>query len=372
MESSHWEADADLADAVPGNTPPGTEYFVSHLSEAFWQHVTEVPYQYDLFQLLRRIDAESGSPFPMGTAPLPRYEPIRLGQEPSLSFAPSTIAKAAAREGTPLHEITTYSFGLFGPNGPLPLHLTEYVRERVYHGQDKSMLAFCNLFHHRLTMLFYRAWADAQPTVSHDRPDRRHFENYLSSLIGLGVSGQLNRDSLHLHAKHFMAGHLIRQSRDPEGLQKILSHYFSVPVAIVNNIPHWLKIDRQEQARLKTGRGMPRLGQSAFLGIAIRDVQHKFRIELGPMSRKQYNQFLPGSPKATQLRDWVRQYIGFEYIWDIRLIMDKDDVKGTTLGGTAMLGLNSWMQLEERSQNTDDLIFTLETLESVTSSSVNL
>ena len=192
----------------------------------------------------------------------------------------------APRANSPLHDVSIFSFGLFGPNGPLPLHLTEYVRERVYHHQDTTLLAFTNLFHHRLTLLFYRAWADAQPTVSLDRPDNRRFDEYLSSLIGIGQPAQQERDSINAHAKHFMAGHLIRHSRDPEGLSKILQQYFKVPVRIVENVPHWLRVEPREQARLKAGRGAPRLGESAFLGIAVRDIQHKFRIELGPMPQR--------------------------------------------------------------------------------------
>ena len=146
------------------------------LPDAFWRGVRETPWRYDLFQLLRRIDAQGGERYPLGRAPLPRHEMLRLGQEPSLSFAPSTLAQVAPRANSPLHDVSIFSFGLFGPNGPLPLHLTEYVRERVYHHQDTTLLAFTNLFHHRLTLLFYRAWADAQPTVSLDRPDNRRFD----------------------------------------------------------------------------------------------------------------------------------------------------------------------------------------------------
>lgn len=46
---------------------------------------------------------------------------------------------------------------------------------------------------------------------------------------------------------------------------------------------------------------MPRMGESAFLGVAVRDVQHKFRIEIGPLSAEEYNRFLRvkrGSPSC--------------------------------------------------------------------------
>lgn len=187
------------------------------LPDAFWRGVRETPWRYDLFQLLRRIDAQGGERYPLGRAPLPKFEPLRIGQQPSMGFAPSTVAEVRQREENGLHEVSILSFGLFGPNGPLPVHMTEYARERIHHHQDHSLSAFADLFHHRLTLLFYRAWADAQPAVSLDRDDNRRFEGYLASLIGMGQPAQMSKGSLSAHARFTHAGHLTRHGRDPEG-----------------------------------------------------------------------------------------------------------------------------------------------------------
>lgn len=333
------------------------------LPDDFWPRLIAQPYKTDLFQLLRRIDAQGGQAYPLGRAPLPRHEMLRLGQEPSLSFAPSTLSGVRPRPGTPLHEVSIYSFGLFGPNGPLPLHLTEYVRGRIHHHHDTALADFANLFHHRLTLLFYRAWADAQPTVSLDRPDNHKFDDYMSSLIGNGQPAQRNCDSLSDHAKHFMTGHLTRHSHDPEGLSKILRHYFRVPVRIVENVPQWMMVDRRDQAQLRKGRTARRLGQSSFLGIAVRDVQHKFRIELGPMPLETYEGFLPGGKLCQQLRDWVRQYLGIEFVWEVKLILAKASHGGMSLGGGQKLGLSSWSVTEKSRRDAGDLVFSLEGLE---------
>ncbi len=85
--------------------------------------------------------------------------------------------------------ISIYGFGLFGPNGPLPLHLTEYARERRRHHSDNTLSAFADLFHHRLILLFYRAWADAQSVNSLDRPDGHRFVDYVASLMNMGQAG---------------------------------------------------------------------------------------------------------------------------------------------------------------------------------------
>ncbi len=335
-------------------------HHLTRLPADFWAQRRTAPWRFDLFQLLRRVDAQGGQSYLLGRAPQPRHEPFRVGQEPSLAFAPATLASVSQREGSELHDISILSFGLFGPNGPLPLHMTEYARDRLYHHQDPSLTAFADIFHHRLTLLLYRAWADSQPTVSLDRSGKRPFENYLASMIGMGQPAQLERGSLSHHARFVAAGHLTRQARDAEGLEKVLRLYFQVPVKIVENVPHWMAIDKREQAQLKSGRGMPRLGESAFLGVAVRDVQHKIRIELGPLSLETYSQFLPGEIKAQELCDWLRQYLGIEFSWEVRLILLNEEASGVRLGQPQRLGYSSWLGMQPHSEPRGDLTFSPE------------
>ncbi|MEN4870900.1 type VI secretion system baseplate subunit TssG [Kosakonia cowanii] len=333
---------------------------LNSLPDAFWQNVMATPWRYDLFTLLRRVDARGGERYPLGRAPLPRFESLRVGQTPSLSFAPATLAGVKQREASPLYDVSIYSFGLFGPNGPLPIHLTEYARERIDHHQDESMSAFADLFHHRLTLLFYRAWADAQPTVSLDRKDNNRFEHYIASLIGMGQPGQLEKGTLSPHSRFALAGHLTRNGRDPEGLAKILRGYFNVPVNIVENVPQWMPLSPRERARLQGGRHAPRLGQSTFLGEAVRDVCHKFRIEIGPLPAETYRRFLPGEKYVVALRDWVRQYLGIEYQWAVKIILRSEDVVGAALGGDSRLGYSAWLGMQPRPEARGDLVFSPE------------
>ncbi|WP_198148773.1 type VI secretion system baseplate subunit TssG [Xenorhabdus hominickii] len=330
------------------------------LPDDFWQKLTQAPWQFDLFQTLRRIDAQSGADYKLGSAPLPKHELLRLGQTPSLIFAPSTISEFKQRENSKLYDMLIYSFGLFGPNGPLPLHITEYAYARQYNHQDPTLSAFTNLFHHRLTLLFYRAWADTKPTISLDRQDNQRFCHYLSCLVGMGLPAQQNPDTISDHARYSLSGHLSRQGHSAEGLEKILFCYFNIPLKIMQNISQWLKIEVRDQAQLKAGRNIPRLGQSAFLGIALYDIQHKFRIELGPLRIAEYKMFLPGRSKSQQLREWVSQYLGIEYAWDVRLILHQSDVKGIHLSEPTKLGLNSWLGKIEQPSHRGDLIYTPE------------
>ncbi|MVW78017.1 type VI secretion system baseplate subunit TssG [Bordetella sp. 02P26C-1] len=326
----------------------------------FWHALAQNPYAHDLFHTLRWIDARAPGRVPLGRESVPRNEPVRLRQEPSMAFAPSTLASVdAGRDGRP-PEISIYSFGLFGPNGPLPLHLTEFVRERIHHYGDRTLAGFADVFHHRLILLFYRAWADAQSTASLDRKEAS-FTRYIASLLHMGMPSLARRDTVMDHAKFFMAGHLLRQTRNPEGLRHILQTFFAVRVRIEEYVPQWIRLEPAQRLGLSGSMG---LGRDTILGLAVRDAQHKFRIELGPLSHDQYTSFLPGGHRARQLLHWVRDYIGVEFAWDVRPVLKHDQVQGIRLGAAQPLGLSSWVgKRRARQGDARDLLLDYESRE---------
>lgn len=317
--------------------------------EAYWTRLGEAAPQYDLFHLLRWLDALSGSRTMLGRASHPREEPVRLGQLPSLRFAPGMVASIASpqREAGPAR-VTIHGLGLFGPNGPLPLHLTEYAHEREQTFGDTTLPAFANIFHHRLITLFYRAWGDAQAVVDLDRPGPARIDGYVASLsghthhAGLDAHDSASQD-LPAHALYFHAGRWARQTRDPDGLAQVLSTDFGVPVRIEEYVVHWVHIDATARTTLNAMAPHARLGAGAVLGRAVRDAQSRFRIVLGPMPYNRYCAFLPDGKHARRLVRWVREYVGAEFAWDVRIELLPDEVPRQTLGGRHRLGLSAWL-----------------------------
>src|SRR5688572_20736283 len=118
------------------------------------------PQMFDFFAAVRQIQSHFQEKSRIGRSLAPSQDPVRFGQSPFLEFAPSTLEAVQVREDKPTVLFSRH-FGLFGPNGPLPLCLTEYARDRILHHGDKTFTAFCNVFHHRLISFFFRAWADA-------------------------------------------------------------------------------------------------------------------------------------------------------------------------------------------------------------------
>lgn len=308
----------------------------------------------DLFALLRHLDATSPTAR-LGYSQTPREDVVRLGQHPSTIFAPSTIYSVENSRHGGRPEIKILSFGVFGPNGALPIHLTEYVRERLHNQGDHAPADFVDLFHHRFISLFYRAWADAQSIVQLDRPGRDKFSFYAGALVGIGFDGSWDRDSVEDSAKLYAAGHLVRLTRNPEGLEKLVGHYFATRARITEFVKSWIRIDEADQTRLGASSMNNRLGVDAIAGSRVQDVQAKFRIHLGPMGLEKYESFLPPHLNNRRLRDWVRNYVGIEMDWDVELTLRADEVPRASLGGGARLGWTSWIGTRKEATPANDL-----------------
>jgi len=319
---------------------------------AFFEELAAAPYRHDFYQTLRRLECLHDDKPRWGRALRPVDEPVRLGQEPDLSFAPAPLASFETQPGRP-PRLQVRLFGLFGPNGPLPIHLTEYARERLQHAGDPTLSRFLDVFHHRFLALFYRAWAQAQPAVNRDRPRDDRFTTYVGAFLGLSPATFRDRDTLPDLAKFFHVGALIRQVRNPEGLVHILEHFFRVPVRIEEFVGHWMVLSAGERSALSAEGAS--LGTGAVLGGRVWDRQHKFRIHLGPLTLRQYTSFLPGGEPLKKLVDWVRMYLCFELDWDVRLLLAQGEVPSLKLGAGPQLGWTTWLGQRQSNTPADDL-----------------
>ena len=312
------------------------------------------PWGHDFYLTLRRFECLHANKPRIGQSLRPADDALRLGQEPALDFAPAAISAFKNIPGRP-PRLEQRFFGLLGPNGPLPLHLTEYTRERLLHKNDATLARFLDIFHHRFLSLFYRAWAQAQPTVNLDRPKEDRFALYIGALAGLGSPSQRNRDAAGDHVKLFFSGLLSRQVRNRDGLEALLAGFFRLPVKVESFVGHWLSLPASEWSRLGAGTAAARLGLGAVLGSRIWDRQHKFRLHLGPLSLEEYRCFLPGGAGLPKLVALVRQYLSMELEWDVRLILAKNEAPKLSLGGGQQLGLTSWLGREAANRDKADL-----------------
>lgn len=343
---------------LPSRAPTTQRARDQEALQRLWKQLEDAPYAHDLFQVLRRIQALSPTSPRLGEALRPRDEAVRLGQDPELDFAPANL-HSFTTEHSAAPRIGQRSFGLFGPMGPMPLHLTEYVRERARSHGDPTIMRFADVFHHRALLLFFRAWAQSRPVVHRDRPWDDDFARWVSALFGQSPKPFTQRDAIPDDAKRLHAAALARGPRNAEGLIKILKQYFGVQVSIDHSIGHWLDLQDEDRSRLLPSTAPHRntaLGQQAVLGKRVWDRQSHFRLRIGPLTYEQYQRFLPGQPAQKALRDWLRQYLGLSMSCETRLVLKGSEVPRLQLGRRArvgqqaaaapaagQIGLNAWL-----------------------------
>jgi type VI secretion system protein ImpH len=299
------------------------------------------PWRYTLFAALRKLERVHADRPRLGEARRAVEDPIRLHQPPHLFFAPSDVAAFGENEGA-VAALDQYGFGLFGPNGALPLHLTEFAFERLNQFDDPTISAFVDVFHHRMTSLFFRAWADADPATSFDRPESDRFRLYLGALIGLGGPGARDRDCVLDYAKLSRVGLLGPGTRSAEGLATLLAEYFELPVEVRSHLGAWLEIPDDARTRLGGGERVAALGQTATLGASSWQCQHRFEIVVGPIALDTFEGFLPGRRALDELTALVRLYTTDEWSWRLRLLLADVEVPAACLG-TSRLGWTGWV-----------------------------
>lgn len=320
---------------MAGSTRPNAR------SLAWVDELRRAPERFDLFQALRRIECAYRDHARLGQGAHAADEPVRLSQEPTLAFSPRALVEVQQDPaGRP--RIVTSVLGLLGPNGPLPLHLTDYVRDRMRNASDPTFARFLDLFHHRILSLYYRAWANTQPAVSFDRPESDRFAVYTGALMGMGLPSMGGREAIPLRARLYFAGLYASQVRNAEGLQAIVSDYFGIPARIEQFVAEWVDIPPPARWRLGAAHGFA-LGRRTALGKRARLCQSKFRIVLGPVDSEQFTRLLPGGESLERLASLVRGYAGDRLSWDVRLVLAEGAKTSWRLGGSARLGSTTWL-----------------------------
>ena len=320
-----------------------------------FQRLCERPESYHIFFALRVLEAEFKDQPQFGRSLRPRDDKMRLGQEATMAFPRSTIFKVDVPAGTKPGRLENYFFGLFGPHGPLPAHLTEYARERHRNEKDPTFVSFANMLTHRIFGLLYRAWSVGQPAPSFDRGDGGDFERKVAALSGHLGQELTGRDSMPDLARRHFAGHLAPGSRHPGGLVSILSVFFRAPILVQEFVGSWLTLEPPDRWQLGTAAG---LGQGTCIGSQVWSRGSKFRIRVGPLPFEDYKRLLPGNKSLARLTSIVREYVGDALDWDVNLVLKGDEIPAAILGADVRLGQTSWIGDPDGSRDADDLYLT--------------
>jgi type VI secretion system protein ImpH len=351
-------------------------------------------YGFDFFQAVRLLHWLQPQRPGVGRAGPPGVEPVRFRARASLAFPPSAVHEVTGPDSpAPVVVLVQAFLGLTGPSGALPRHYTERLTrlEREGRGPERFALRdWLDLFNHRLTALFYRAWEKYRFYLHYERggPDRAEpdaFTQALLSLVGLGTPGLRRRlrvsaarpgggpggrptvaavDDLALLR---CAGLLAHRPRSAAGLQALLADHYGFGVRVLQFQGQWLRLEPPSMTRLGDEGGNNRLGVNALAGDQVWDVQSKFRLQLGPLDLATFNAFLPepsdapGGNAFFLLTHLARFYAGPALDFDVQLVLRADEVPECRLPsgddtGPA-LGWNAWLRTGPFADDADDAVF---------------
>ncbi len=316
-----------------------------------FEQIKESPYQFPLFDTLRFIEATYSNSPRLGESVKASDDPVYIRQEPSMAFAPATVCKFIPGYKAQ-DQLYNWAYGVFGPNGPMPLHITEYAREREIHHNDDTFSRFADIFHHRMISLLYRAWANTQPTIAMDRPGSNVFDQYVGAVAGIFVDEERVGDAT-LPPKLFRAGLYKQETRSADGLETLLSDYFGISLQVNQYSGGWLAIRKTDRFVLGRHGFANRLGENSCLGEKVYDCQHKFEIESGILSFQQFSRLLPNTDAFRLFYELVTDYIGIAFEWDLKLRLSKPEVPQWSLGQEGQLGWTLWLGDVEKSADTE-------------------
>ena len=357
------------------------------------------PWNFDFFAtilLFERIQQHQASTTPdVGMAKTPDLESIRFHTAQQQSYSASDVVRVESSNsaGPKKWDVTVSMMGLTGPNGIMPNHYSRLVMDKARKASRESnprekkrystLPDFLDNFNHRQISLFYRAWkkyrlpALYRPQLkSNDTTKDDPVTTALYSLVGL-ANGPHKRQQTLRHRSEFpdeailyYAGAFARWPRSPVTLKNLIAEMFGLPTEILEFQPQWCQLRPNDQYRMPVSGHV--LGSDSALGLGITIGERiclydtRFRIRLGPLSRADFDRLLPEGDRLRSVVQFARQYSGVQWDFDIQLVLKKEEVPMTRLGGSTIepsqLARNSWSLNSAPINDQDQVVLRLDEL----------
>jgi len=325
-------------------------------SASLIEQLKKEPFNFDFCQAVQLLERLTERDARVGFFYDPAAEPVRFQVHLSLSFPASEI-HTLEFDGSLQPNMTVNLMGLTGPTGVLPRHYTQLLLERQREG-DPALEDFLNLFQHRLISLYYRAARRYKPAIDGD-PQASGPGRALMSFAGLKTSALPNRQFIADESLLRYAVYFTRRPRSCAALEFILRDYLGVEVRVEQFAGMWYPLAPSVQWRF----GGEYAEFFRAIGDEVWDVQSGVRIRLGPLSRSQYRDFLPGRNGYETVRTLIR-FFASSIAFELQLVLRSTDVPECILSepqdGAPGLGWDTWIGQRPLKQDPDDTIVSLE------------
>ncbi|MDR7192651.1 type VI secretion system baseplate subunit TssG [Luteimonas terrae] len=311
------------------------------------QQLLAEPHRFEFFQALRVLEHVFLGQGAKGGDLVPRF--LRFQNSTSLAFPsaelesaraisttgeplelPGAIDHAAATESIGEVHLTPAFMGLLGTAGALPLHYTETIAGREIYKRDRAARAFLDIFTTRAVALHYGAWKKYRLAMQYELDRKEHFLPLALSLGGLGMQGLRDRmvdghGDIFDQAVAYYAGAIRQRPASAVVVRQILSEYFGVPVQVEQFAGAWYYVPEAQRSRL--GMKNAGLGTTALAGERVWQRDLRLRLQVGPLDRAAFDDFLPGGSAAASLAKWLTLLTGSVLEYEVSLLIRAEDVR---------------------------------------------
>lgn len=337
------------------------------------------PYRFEFFQAVRVLETWLRQNGVAQGDVLADY--LRFQNRVSLAFPASEIealapvAAAALDSGAALQaalrgghlehiRITPAFMGFLGSSGVLPLHYTQRVAAHEQEEKDSAPRAFFDMFSTHALGFFYQAWARHRPQCMVDADGGDGFLPLLLAIAGHGAqgaagAGQPDESAISDEVLAFHAAQFGRRAVPACAIAGTLSAYFEVPFELQQLIGCWEDLPPADQARVDVAN--VGLASGVLLGARIYRRDTRARLRIGPLDRAQFERFLPGGASARALEQLLGMFCGAGITFEVRLVLERAAVRGTTLASDsqARLGLDAFVLETPPSDHREDIRYLL-------------
>ena len=312
----------------------------------------QAPETLGFFELLRRLEGPGSR---IGRAGGLSHEPVRLGQRARLNFSTRDVPEVRIVPDRP-PQVNVDVLGLFGPEGPMPLHMTRWIMERLSERwfetgsdsetSDTTFIDFANMLQHRLLALYWRGWADARPEVQIEHGPEGRTRAMLDALAGIGLPGLQGKsgDTQDARLMRRHATDLGQSVHGVERLTRLVADLLGASVRLAEFVGEWLDIPARLQTRIGTAHA--HLGHSAVAGRRVFQRQSRAEIVVGPLGLGAYERLIDDRKLRARLARTVLFAVGREIDYDLRPVLRRGEVPPLALGvggRPARLGLTAWL-----------------------------
>ncbi|MCU4639570.1 type VI secretion system baseplate subunit TssG [Acinetobacter courvalinii] len=258
---------------------------------------------------------------------------FKFGTSFSLSF-PATEIEELSYQDQRIH-LTNLVVGLTGTQGALPYTYTNKLKQSSRQ-QRLEIKAFLGLFNHKLTTKYVDASIAYNLPVRYEIEQKNHYLDILHALNGY-IRSQHQQHDLDEYFAEF-SGLMQGQNNTAHALKTILGRVFDTQVQIQEFVKEKFQLGDEQKTTLG-GSHPSLLGINTFCGDTVEQIDGKIEIQIGPLNREQYLAFLPNQPLNKKLKDLIQTWCSPTLFIDVRLILDKSEIRPISLDSSHAMGL---------------------------------